>query len=220
MAGRPPNDRNRDADLEFFSPRGSIHYQLQQQPQPERHDYSYYLPGDHALNRAPLPDLDLHPDMFALFQTTRQASRIHPPYAFRPADAYGWGILNDPALLPCLDSYGGVTDGDQRVLGRIVSNPQPRVVTREVLLQLAQLANMTLGLPYSAGSFAAHPWQYHPWKEHPWKRHPWQLPRYLAYPGSDSANDSQAKTVVAQSYTGTDHFPVYDRNFDVGVTPL
>lgn len=209
MAGRRPNQSNTVERVRYYLPRGSVWHQLLQQPLPERHDFSYNLAGDHVLNRIQLPDLALHRDVLELFLTTPHASRIQPPYAFRPSDFHGWDILYDSTLLPCIDSNGEVTDGEHRILGHIISAPASREAPPYLQLALAQLSLTDFSLHSQADSFVTNPWS-----------PTYQDPPDLATPGSSSANDNRAETVVTPNSTDTNLSTVYDKNFDVGVSPL
>ena len=197
---------------QYWSPRGSISEQLRRQPRPDRHDYSFTMPPQ--LDFTTWPDLPLHSDMLELFLRTPHATRIYPPYVFRPADAHGWAIINDASLLPTLDSFGLVTDGERRVLGQIFGAGFPAQAS--MLFPLNQFSPMDLGHPSPADSFVTNPWTPSP-----------QQPPNLASPGSTKASiESRAETVVARSEVSKKpeqtnrYLSVYDRNFDVGVSPL
>lgn len=210
MAGRRRNSSI--APEQYWSPRGSISQQLRCQPRPDRHDYSSTLPPH--LDFTTWPDLPLHSDMLELFLGTPHAARICPPYVFRPADAHGWAILNDASLLPTVDGFGLVTDGERRVLGQILGAAFP--VQASMLFPLNQFSSMDLGHPSPADSFVTNPWT-------PTS----QQPPNLASPGSTKASlESKAETAVARSEVSKKpeetnrYLLVYDRNFDVGVSPL
>jgi hypothetical protein len=152
--------------------------------------------------------------MLELFLGTPRAARICPPYVFRPADAHGWAILNDASLLPTVDGFGLVTDGERRVLGQILGAAFPAQAS--MLFPLNQFSSMDLGHPSPADSFVTNPWT-------PTS----QQPPNLASPGSTKASlESKAETAVARSEVSKKpeetnrYLLVYDRNFDVGVSPL
>jgi hypothetical protein len=210
MAGR-----RRDSSItpeQYWNPRGSISEQLRRQPRPDRHDYSSTLPPH--LDFTTWPDLPLHPDMLELFLRTPHATCIYPPFVFRPADAHGWAILNDASLLPSVTGFGLVTDGEGRVLGQIFGAGFPAQAS--MLYTMNQFSSMDLGHPSPGDSFITNPWTPSS-----------QQPPDLASPGSTKASlESEAETTVARSEVSkkpeqTDRYLlVYDRNFDVGVTPL
>ena len=213
MAGRPRNESN--AQIQYWSPRGPISQQLLSQPRPDRHEYSYNQASYANPNPSSTlyPDLPLHKDVLELFQATTHATFIHPPYYFQPADPHGWYILNDCSLLPTIDSYGQVTDGEGRILGQIrgtnTTAPMP-----SPLYQFSSMDLGNLGQPSSAERFLTNPYSY-----------PRQQPPNHATPASTSASfASRAETLVAQSDSehseaNTNQNPVCDRKFDVGVAP-
>jgi hypothetical protein len=213
MVGRPRADS--DARQQYWGPRGSIFQQLLRQPRPGRHDYS--------LNLAPLPlslipysDLPLHPDMLDLFRSTPHAARIHPPYVFRPADAHGWAILNDASLLPTVDDFGLVTDGGGRILGQVLGGGFPAAPSQNLPILIDHFSTMYPGNPLPPETLAINPWS-------PSR----QQPSNFASPKSTIASlASRAETAVESSNESKEananhsYLPVYDRNFDVGVSPL
>jgi hypothetical protein len=212
MAGRPRNDS--DTPEQYWSPRGSISWQLLKQPGSARHEYSRNMPTHLDLNQ--WPDVHLHSDMLELFLTTPHAARIYPPYMVQPADAHGWAILNDATLLPTIDAFGLLTDGEGRMLGQVIGAGFP--IQAPMLLPSNQFSSIDLGGLSPGETFTTNPWS-------PSR----QQPLNLASPAPTNASlFSRAETVVAHSDTYTDpnpgtnycYFLVYDRNFDVGVSPL